>query len=114
MLDRNVRTGTNFNRIDTEHVSHDFEVARIADFQQRRARLDHRLALLHDPQHHAGYRRRDVPAFDRCVRAILIAGKQCFRLIDLVSRRMILEFRGPKIAIGNPLHEFGAFQRLHG
>jgi hypothetical protein len=29
MLDHNVRTGSNFNRVDTEHVGQDFEVARI-------------------------------------------------------------------------------------
>jgi len=50
MLDYNVRTGANFNRIDTEYIGHDFEVAGIADFQERRA--------------------RDVPAFDRRVRTI--------------------------------------------
>ena len=103
MLDHNVGAGANFNRIDTEDVGHDLKVPRIADLEQRRTRLDHGLAFLHDPQHHARYRRGDVPAFDWRVRTILVAGEQGLRLIDLVARRMILEFRGPKIAIGDPL-----------
>ena len=70
LLFNSVRTGANYNRIDTEDIGHDFEVAGIADFQERLARLDRRLALLHDLQHHTGHRCRDVPAFDRRVRTI--------------------------------------------
>ena len=52
--------------------------------------------------------------FGRRIRAVLDSGaSSALRLIEFVLRRMILEFRGPQIAIGDPLCEFGAFQRLH-
>lgn len=113
MLDRDLGAGTNFNGLGAEHVRHDFEVARIADFHQRHSRLHHRLALLQDPQYYARNRRLDAPGVGLRIHAFVVAAEQRHGLGEFVLRCMILEFCGAHVAIGDPLCEFGAFQRLH-
>ena len=46
VFDGHLRAGMNFDGIGAEHIDDHFEVAWIADFENRRARLHHRFALL--------------------------------------------------------------------
>ncbi len=112
MLDGDLGARMDFDRIGAEHVDHDLEVARVADFENRRARLHDGFALLRHLEHQTRHRRGNRPAIGRRVAAGSILRQQGFRLIDLVRGGVILEFRSAQVALGDAHGGFGAFERL--
>ena len=75
MLDHHLCAGTNLDSIRAQHVDHDFEITRVSDLQQWRARLHDGFAFLRDFQYHAGNRGSHAPAFGRRIGAIAIPGQ---------------------------------------
>ncbi len=114
MFDHHVCAGTNLDRIRAQHIDHNFEIARIANFNQWGSRLDDRFALLGNLEYNAWNWCADIPSVRRRTGAVLVPGEQCPCLVDLMFRGVMQEVRCPQVAIGNPHGQFSPLKRLDG
>ena len=85
MLQVHLRSGMNLHGIARQHVDLSLDVRRIAEFDQRRAGIDHGRALLQHAEHSAGDRRvdREVPA------TVAVGGE--FSAVDLDQRARLCD-----------------------